>query len=211
MTALIETVRVVGGRAPLWELHAARVRDASAALGLDVRLPPAPDGGPDRVIRYEMHGSTVTATTRDPSVPASLCLHVSVVPHQDYPWKTADRHAFDLAFAEARAASADDALLLATEGRVREASRWAIVWQREDGRIGAPPLSVGVLQSVARGRLGLLVPGGIVEEELDIGQLCLRPVAALNAARGPVRVVAIDGWALPTWAQWDPLVERFWP
>jgi branched-subunit amino acid aminotransferase/4-amino-4-deoxychorismate lyase len=211
MTALIETVRVMGGRAPLWPLHLDRIQATSAALGLDARLPEAPSGGAERVIRYEIRHGETTTTARDPTIPASLCLRVSVVPHADYPWKTTDRDAFEQAYAEARQAGADDALLLSADGLVREASRWAIVWRRADGRIGAPPLSAGVLRSVARVRLGHLVDGEIVEEELDLEQLIGRPVAALNAARGPVRVTRIDGRVTPEWAGWRPLAARFWP
>ncbi len=211
MTGLIETVRVRNGRAPLWNLHVDRIRAASAVLGLDAQLPGAPSGGADRVIRYEINQGSTTRSTRDPTIPASLRLRVSVVPHPNYPWKTTDRATFDEALAEARHAGAEDALLLSAYGRVREASRWAVVWRREDGRIGAPPLSAGVLRSVARARLGLLVDGGIMEEELEIEQLIRRPVAALNAARGLVPVAEIDGRATPEWVGWRALAARFWP
>lgn len=211
MTALIETVRVMGGRAPLWPLHLHRIQATSAALGLDARLPGAPSGGADRVIRYELRDGETTTSTRDPTIPASLCLRVSVVPHADYSWKTTDRDAFEQAYAEARAAAGDDALLLSADGLVREASRWAIVWKRDDGRIGAPPLASGVLRSVARARLGILLEGGIVEEELEIEQIFGRPVAALNAARGLVPVTDIDGRKTAEWAGWRPLAACFWP
>ncbi len=211
MTGLIETVRVIGGRAPLWDLHVKRIRAAADALGLAVAPPAMPSGGEDRVVRYEIHPHNVSQTTRELSVPASLSLHASVVPHPDYPWKTTERPAFDEALTEARAAGADDALLLSGDGLVREASRWAIVWQREDDRIGAPPLAAGVLRSVARARLGLIVEGGIVEEELDVHRLVRRPVAALNAARGLVRVERIGSEMVPEWDGWSVLAARFWP
>lgn len=211
MTALIETVRVMGGRAPLWGLHVARVRAASVALGLDVAVPPEPAGGEDRIVRCEIHPNGVAVTSRASSSPASLSLCASVVPHPGYPWKTDLREPFDAAFAEARAAGADDALLLSVDGLVREASRWAIVWQREDGRVGAPPLSSGVLRSVARARLGMMLDAGIVEEEVDLGRLHGRPVAVLNAARGLVSVAEIDGRGIPAWDGWSALAARFWP
>lgn len=210
MTALIETVRVVGGRAPLWKLHMERLGAAAQALGLEIELPAVP-GGDDRIVRYEIAGDRVTTTSRASSRPASMSLRVSVVPHEVYPWKTTDREVFDQAFLEARAADADDALLLSADGLVREASRWAVVWRRQDGRIGAPPLSSSVLRSVARSRLGQLLPGGIVEEELEIGRLFRCPVATLNAARGLVPVARIDGEAIPQWSGWSALAARFWP
>lgn len=211
MTGLIETVRVVGGRAPLWDLHVERVRAAAEALGLGLAPPPAPAGGEDRVVRYELHPNSVSETRRESSVPASLCLHASVVSHPGYSWKTTERQAFDEALTEARRAGADDALLLSAHGLVREASRWAIVWRLENGRIGAPPLAAGVLRSVARARLSLIVVGGIVEEELDLSRLVRRPVAALNAARGLVRVEQIASEMVPEWDGWSVLAARFWP
>ena len=200
----------MGGRAPLWDLHLERLRAASRALGLRVGLPHPPNGD-DRIVRYEIGGDRISTTSRTSSSPASIILRVSVVPHPNYPWKTTERQAFDVALTEAQAAGADDALLLSADGRVREASRWAIVWRRQDGRIGAPPLSAGVLRSVARARLGLLVDGGIVEEELDVERLIERPVAALNAARGLLRVAEIDGREPVSWTGWSDLAARFWP
>ena len=64
---------------------------------------------------------------------------------------------------------------------------------------------------MARARLGILMEGGIVEEELDIEQIFGRPVAALNAARGLVPVTDIDGRKTAEWAGWRPLAARFWP
>jgi para-aminobenzoate synthetase/4-amino-4-deoxychorismate lyase len=210
VTGLIETVRVRNGRAPLWNLHVERLRAAATALGLDIVIPPAP-GGEDRVVRYEIAGDEMSMTSRASSSLESLGLRASVIPHPDYPWKTTERLAFDEALTEARAAGADDALLLSGDGLVREASRWAVVWQREDGRIGAPPLAAGVLRSVARARLGLIVEGGIVEEELDVDRLVRRPVAALNAARGLARVEQIGSEMVPEWEGWSVLAARFWP
>ena len=209
MTALIETVRVMGGRAPLWPLHVSRLQAAASALNMNVAIPEAPAGGADRIMRYELSGSGTDVTTRDPAVPAPLCLHVSAVQHPIYPWKTISRDGFDRAFAEAEQLGADDALLLSTDGLIREASRWAVVWRRVDGRIGAPPLASGVLRSVARARLGQLLE--LVEQELNVEALTRCPVAAMNAARGLVPVRELGGVALPFWSGWAQLAGRFWP
>lgn len=211
MTALIETVRVMSGRAPLWSLHVARLRAAAAALRLDITAPPEPAGGEDRIVRYEITPAATTITTRNPSIPDSLCLRVSVVPHPIYPWKTTSRDSFDRAFADAEQGGADDALLLSADGLVREASRWAVVWRRPDGRIGAPPLASGVLRSVARARLGQLLEPELVEQELNLEVLTHCPVAAMNAARGLVQVRELEGVVPPFWSGWAQLAERFWP
>lgn len=211
MTALIETVRVMGGRAPLWPLHVARLRAAASALHMKIAIPDAPAGGADRVARYELSANGTDITTRDPAIPAALRLRVSVVLHPAYSWKTTDRQAFDMARAEARAHGADDALLLSADGLVREASRWAVVWRRADGRIGAPPLATGVLRSVARARLGQLLEPELVDQELNLEALARCPVAAMNAARGLVPVRELEGVVLPFWSGWAQLAERFWP
>lgn len=211
MTALIETVRVVNGRAPLWPLHEERLRAASRALGFDVMVPDQPSGVPDRIIRFEIGAEGVAITTRDPLVPAPLTLSVAAVRHPGYPWKTTDRGPFETALAAAQSQGADDAILLNCDGLVVEASRWAVVWRRADGRIGAPPLDSGVLRSVARLRLGQILEDEIVEEWLDPAALARRPVAVLNAARGLVPVRRIAAAGVPPWSGWTALAARFWP
>lgn len=211
MTALIETVRVVNGRAPLWPLHEGRLRAASQALGLDVMIPDQPSGGPDRISRFEIGVEGVGVTTRNPIVPAPLTLRVAAVRHPGYPWKTVDRGPFETAFAAAQSQGADDAVLLDRDGLVMEASRWAVVWRRADGRIGAPPLDSGVLRSVARVRLGQILEDEIVEEWLDPAALARLPVAVVNAARGLVPVRRIEASGVPPWTGWTALAARFWP
>src|ERR1041385_4291427 len=52
MTLLIETVRVKGGKVPLWPYHLVRLARSARALGVPVPTLVAPAGGPDRVLRY---------------------------------------------------------------------------------------------------------------------------------------------------------------
>ena len=209
MTGLIETVRVRGGVAPLWPLHRARLDAGAAALGLDAGDVEAPSGGADRVVRIELRREGLTVSERP--VPASepLRLIVSREPYAPYPLKVTERGQFDRALAEAAAAGADDAVLLA-EGRVvAETTRWGLYWW-EDGRLCAPPLSLGVLRSVARARIAELV-GPLEERQVRPEALAGRALLAANAARGIVEVVTWDGHAVPRVARSGSLAALFWP
>ena len=57
--ALIETMRIRNGIAPLWYLHIRRLATSCKALGIPLpgELPP-PEGGPDRTVgwRWECGG-----------------------------------------------------------------------------------------------------------------------------------------------------------
>ncbi len=211
MTGLIETMRVVNGRAPLWPLHRTRLLAAAESLQLDITLPAAPTGD-DRIVRYLVSASGgLEESARRWWAPPTLRLMVSPVPHPVYPWKTTARSPFDDALTLARGQGDDDGLLLSADGAVREASRWAVVWRRPDGSIGAPSLATGVLRSVARTRLEQILDGSIEEENLSVDALVERPVAALNAARGLISVATIGGRAVPDWCGWAALADRFWP
>src|SRR3954463_13570367 len=85
--ALIETVRIRNGAAPLWYLHLRRLAVSCKALGIPLpgELPP-PEGGADRVYRLEvgMRGVQVSERLVGASAPARLL--VSKVAHHSYPY-----------------------------------------------------------------------------------------------------------------------------
>lgn len=190
--ALIETVRVADGGAPLWPLHAARLARSAVALGL-----PAPDGvaaprgGDDRVVRlcWSAEGLQTSERALGSTVPVALI--TARTRHPGYPHKTTARDAFDAALREAQGAGADDALLLTRDGLVGECAIWALGWWVPEGLV-VPPLSLEVLPSVARARLRELVP--VIERPVARAHL---PVGAAlvvaNAARGLVPVRSLDG------------------
>src|SRR6476659_3017521 len=96
--ALIETVRIRNGVAPLWYLHLRRLAASCKALGIP--LPPdlpTPEGGPDRVYRLEvgMRGVQVSERLVDAAAPVRLI--VSHVTHHSYAYKTTERAQFDRA------------------------------------------------------------------------------------------------------------------
>lgn len=211
VTGLIETVRVRGGAAPLWPLHVRRLAESCRATGVPLpRELAVPGGGPDRVHRLEVRldGSEVTTRTVGSLEPVRLA--TVPVAHPGYPHKTTDRAPFEHARSLATAAGADDALLLTPGGAVAECSIWSLLWWEDDGRLGAPPLALGVLRGVGRARLGELA-GGLVERRLFRPDLAGRSLLVVNAVRGVVPVAELDGVALPDDPRTRVLADRFWP
>ena len=62
---LIETVRIIDGRAPLWPLHRWRIMNSALMLGVPLPDVEAPHGGADRVVRIEIGDGQVAITERD--------------------------------------------------------------------------------------------------------------------------------------------------
>src|SRR3954464_14787632 len=109
--ALIETIRIRNGAAPLWYLHLRRLAVSCKALGIP--LPgdlPTPEGGADRVYRIEVGMRGVQVSERLVGSTAPVRLMVSRVAHHSYAYKTSERAQFDRALDAARAAGMDDAL-----------------------------------------------------------------------------------------------------
>lgn len=206
--SLIETVRVRDRTAPLWYLHLRRLASSCKALGLP--LPGTlltPGGGADRVHRLTVSRGGLEVDTRPVPAIAGVRLVVSGVRHRPYPHKTTDRGPFDRAAAEALARGADDGVMLTEGGFVAEAAIWTVFWVEGD-RIMAPPLSLGVLPSVARARLAELA--GIEERRARAEELEGRPLFVGNAVRGLVPVVELEGSPVPVWPGLDRLRARFW-
>lgn len=208
--ALIETIRVRGGAAPLWYLHLRRLAASCRELGVPLPrelLPP--EGGPDRVHRLEVGPRGVKVAEREVGPVAPVRLVTARTVHRPYPHKTTDRAQFDRALAEARDAGADDALLLTPGGHVAEAAIWAVCWW-EGERVAGPPREVGILPGVGRARVAELY-GEIAERR--VAPEALRGWAAfvVNAVRGVVPVASLDGVAAREDPRTGALAERFWP
>jgi len=210
-SALLETVRVRQGLAPLWSLHEERVRRSAAALGYS--LPEsiaAPSGGADRICRIEFLSRARTRVTeRQVESPAGLRLRTAAVPHRGYRHKTSDREWLDAARLDATMHGADDVLFLGVDGSVAESSIWSVFWW-EGGRLAAPSLETGILPGVARARLAELV-GGIVEAALPGHLLTVRGGFLANAARGVVPISELDGLQVVPDPATAGLQEGFWP
>ena len=208
--SLIETIRLRNGEAPLWYLHLRRLAVSCKALG--VPLPgvlEVPQGGNDRVYRLEvgMRGMQVSERLAGPTTPVKLV--ISKVAHHSYPYKTIDRAQFDRAVDAARAAGADDALLLTPGGFVAETSIWSVLWWEGDQLCG-PAFDLGILPGVGRARLTELI-GRVEERHSSLRELEGRPFILVNAVRGVVPVASLDGVPVPGSPETDALARRFWP
>jgi branched-subunit amino acid aminotransferase/4-amino-4-deoxychorismate lyase len=208
--ALIETIRIRNGEAPLWYLHLRRLAVSCKALGvpLPADLPP-PGGGADRVYRLEvgMRGVQVSERLVGPATPVKLM--VSRVAHHSYPYKTTERVQFDRALDAARAAGRDDALLLTPGGFIAETAIWSVLWW-EEGQLCAPALDLGVLPGVGRARLSELV-GQVEERHLALKDAREFPLLLVNAVRGVVPVATLNSQQVPQSRETDALAGRFWP
>lgn len=207
---LIETMRIRNGEAPLWYLHLRRLAVSCKALG--VPLPgelEVPKGGSDRVYRLEvgMRGVQVSERLAGPTTPVKLV--VSKVAHHSYPYKTTERAQFDRALDAARAAGADDALLLTPGGFVAETAIWSVLWWDYDQLCG-PAAELGILPGVGRARVTELA-GKVEERRSNLKDIQGLPVFLVNAVRGVVPVASLDGVAMPSSPQTDALARRFWP
>lgn len=206
---MIETVRVIGGRVPLWPLHLERL--ARSCQALEIALPQLvePRGGHDRLIRFEVRTGAVTVSERGVGSLAPLALVTSPAPHRGYAHKLADRAWLEASRTSAIVAGADDALFFSPTGALIEASRWAIGWW-EGEQLCFPSLALGGLPSVARARLGEVARGGIGVTELSRSELRTRSLVACNAGRGVVPVRVVDEMPVPENPRTLALQSRFW-
>src|SRR3954470_4384390 len=151
--ALIETMRIRNGVAPLWYLHIRRLAASCKALGIPLpgELPP-PEGGPDRVHWLEVGMRGVQGSERLVGSSDPVKLIVSRVAHHSYPYKTIDRAQFERALDTARGAEADDALLLTPGGFLAETAIYSVFWW-ENNKLCAPALDLGILPGVGRARV----------------------------------------------------------
>ena len=210
MDTLIETVRIRNGAAPLWHLHVRRLATSCRALGVPIPTELiTPQGGADRVHRLLVSRRGVVAGERPVGSTAPVRLITSKVIHRPYPHKLVDRERFDRALADAKAAGADDGLLLTAGGQIAESAIWGVFWW-EDGKVAAPALEIGVLPGVARARIAEIL-GAIEERKAVLDDLKGRPLFVANAARGVVPVGTLDGVAVPEAPETEALAARFWP
>jgi branched-subunit amino acid aminotransferase/4-amino-4-deoxychorismate lyase len=209
-TALIETMRIRNGMAPLWYLHIRRLAGSCKALGIPLpgELPP-PQGGTDRAVRWEVGMRGVQESERLVEPAERVRLIVSRIAHHPYPHKTTDRAQFERALDKARGAEADDALLLTPGGFVAETAIYSVFWW-EGGRLCAPALELGILPGVGRARIAELA-GNLEERRATWNELKGLSVFLVNAVRGVAKVSAVQDDPVPPSERTDELAARFWP
>ena len=210
MTALIETMRVRGGVAPLRLDHLARL--ALSCTALDLPLPAPADGDTidaaarrlkNGVLRVRWDGAAVTTSGRAEDV-APVRLRTVRVVHRPYPHKTEDRAVFEAAAHEAAPA---EPLLLTAAQAVAETARFAVLWI-DEGRLCAVDRAVGVLPSIGVDRVHELDVMSF--RRLNRFALAGLPLAVVNAVRGVVPVETLDGERVPGDSRWQALQAEFW-
>lgn len=212
MITLIETMRVRRGRIPLLAHHTARFAASLAALGLPASLSldaaaREADSVQDGVVRVEADESGMQVTSRSHDSPRPIAIR-TVPGYRPYPHKVGEREQFTIACAQARAAGADDALLVSEGGRAAEGTTWTLFWW-DNGGLHTPALSLGVLPGVARARLAEM--GSVSEGECPLEVLALRGCFAANAVRGVIPIREIDGALVRADERTVRLAARFWP
>lgn len=185
---LIETVRVKGGKVPLWPYHLVRLARSAKALGVPLPTLVAPAGGPDRVLRYAVRAEGFSLVERAVGATTPVKLGIAAGAYVPYPHKTDGRDQFDRALQEAQGRELEDLLLL-VEGSVAECALWSCFWW-EGTKLAAPPLSFGILPGVARAKLNEL-SGGIVEGRVTPDEFRAKGGFLANAARGVVGVAGV--------------------
>jgi len=208
--ALIETMRIRNGLAPLWYLHIRRLATSCKALGIPLpgELPP-PEGGLDRTVRWEVGMRGVQESERLVEPVESVKLIISRIAHHPYPHKTTERAQFDRARDKARGAEADDALLLTPGGYLAETAIWSVFWW-EGGTLCAPAMELGILPGVGRARITELA-GPIEERRATWSEVRGLPLFLANAVRGVAKVSAVQDDPVPSAKQTDELAAHFWP
>jgi D-alanine transaminase len=115
------------------------------------------------------------------------------------PWdgaKIAGHPRIVLARGAATAAGCEEALLFDEAGRLVEGARTSLLAVLGDGSLVAPPLARGGVRSVAREVVAEAL-GGLAERDLSRADLAdAREIVALNAVRGAVAIVLLEGRAV---------------
>jgi branched-subunit amino acid aminotransferase/4-amino-4-deoxychorismate lyase len=113
----------------------------------------------------------------------------------------------EAARAAARAAGCDEALLYDAAGRLVEGARTSLVVVRDDGLAVSPPAARGGVASLA---LAIARSAGFAAEPADLARTEVaraREIVALNAVRGAVPIVRLDGAPVGTGAG-GPIAAR---
>ena len=200
--ALVETLRLEGGRFPLLELHLARLEASARHLGLAVdvaaaraALEAAAAAGGDARIRLVAPERAAPRLERAPlpppaAAPLPVALAAAPVSRRDLRLfhKTTARAPYD----EARRArpEAFDVLLWNEEGELTEFTIGNLVAELAGGERVTPPRDAGLLAGVFRAKL--LAEGAVREQTLRVADLpSARRLWLVNAVRGfvPVRLV----------------------
>lgn len=201
----------------LGDLDAERVRRALLALARAafpdgagaVRLEARPVVGCAEPAPVHLLGSARSLGPDPPTWRAVIVGGLHPGPGPGSAAKTTERAPFAAALARARAAAADEALLLDAAGRLVEGARSSVVVVRADGALVTPPLARGAQAGIGRALLLERVPA---LEEADVAGeelAAAREIAVVNAVRGVRPIVALDEHPVGAGARrWTEPVSR---
>ena len=211
---LIETMRAREGRVPWLGRHLARLRASSEALGAPEPPTALADlvrfavGHGDRVVRLQLTGGHAEIATREVNAGKSISVAVADEVHQPYPYKTTRREQFARAYASARRARAQDALLVTADGFVAEGTAWNLFWW-ENGSLCTPAADLGILPGLGRQRVMEMTD--VKDARVPVAALAGRSLFITNAVRGIVEVSLLDGARVPRDPRTAELASAFWP
>ncbi len=220
--SVYEVTRTVGGLPLFWEEHAARLWRSAELIRLSLDITPATlraeldatlaaAGLGERYIRLVITRGVGGLGMEFADLRACRVIIVAPLPPpvDRYTLRTVSTGRSDeggvspaaksgnrlpavLALAEARRQGADEALLVDPLGRVLEGASSTFFCVR-DGTVLTPPLDVGILPGITRGKvMALGVP--VVERPLTLEDLGAADEAFITSSvRGVVPVEAIDG------------------
>jgi branched-subunit amino acid aminotransferase/4-amino-4-deoxychorismate lyase len=208
------SARACGGRVWHAERHAQRLArdarllglgevDAASVLALLQELALPTRDGADTRVRVEVQLDGVfgirVAGTSSPigdDAPTWRCVAAAAAHPGASPTSSAkrsDRSLYEAAFAAAREAGVEEALLFDAVGRLVEGTRSNVIVVRRDGAVVTPALESGAQAGLARGllieRVALLREAAVSREELATS----REILATNAVRGVRPVLSFDG------------------
>ena len=198
--------------------HLARMARSARALGfafcenatarsLHARATSWAEAPDDRRVRVVLTREGAVSVTDEPVVTPGGVLRVCMATERLDPGdpflghKTTERAPYERAFAEAKAAGFDEAILLNRRGEVADASRHT-VFARDQGRLATPALGCGVLPGILRQSLldsvaaseALVTPDMLTNGSLWLGNSLhgLRPARLVASAREMARLDADD-------------------
>ena len=222
--SVYEVLRTVGGAPLFWDEHADRLRRSAELIRLplgvdtdtlraDTETALAASGEGERYIRVvvtrgvgglgmelaELQSCRVIIVAPLPPRLPRCTLRTVATGRSDEGGvspqaKSGNRLHSVLALADARRQGADEALLVDPLGRILEGASSTFFCVR-DGGLLTPPLDVGILPGITRGKvMGLGVP--VEERSLTLDDLAAADEAFITSSvRGVVPVAAIDGRA----------------
>jgi aminodeoxychorismate lyase len=234
---LFETVRIVNGRAFRWGAHMDRLEEGAAFLKIRLPYTRSElvnflaglvslNGMPEAILRltlsrgpgargYSPAGANtpnlVMALHPAPAAAEGWRVRISGfrLPAADplARYKTCNKLVQILARAEAESAGADEAVMLNTDGFVIEAASSNLFWV-ENGTVGTPPLTDGVLPGVTRAVVCELCRRlGIASRETSVRPADLLQMQAAfitQSIHGIIRIREIDGAGIMN----SPIVAR---